>query len=387
MAAFPANKSTDELLAEGYNNAVTGFIPIIENSKAVTDETILNYCPHTFEAHPRQVIAQMPNKDIIILGCDGRLSNEAGMTLADCVRILLPLGVKFAYNLDGGGSRSTILKNKKIDVNIDSSGTVERTVPSFLYFNRKETYANLYDNETVEKINEVETKVNEVTLAFNNFTQSDIPLVITKDGTPYRLILDESLNVVVEGYVKPSAGIVANGLQYQHNETTTTTTSEVFDTGYNLLTNENKDFTIFLKYNNVIGESSDGAVEKMVLGYGGSDGIKYHIYTGKAKAHAFRSSESYTDANYPPNSITTVCIRKNALSMELINENFSTWETITLSSEPKVLNNTVIIGGSQPNNNSTIERYHSVTFYNLIIYNRALTDEEVQQNLNTLKRG
>ena len=387
MSAFPADKSTDELLAEGYNNAVTGFIPIIENGKEVTDETILNYCPHTFESHPRQVIAQMPNKDIIILGCDGRLDNETGMTLADCVRILLPLGVKFAYNLDGGGSRSTILKNKKIDVNIDSSGTIERPVPSFLYFNRKEPYVNLYDNETVGKINEVETKVDEVTLAFNNFTQSDIPLVITKNGIAYKLTLDESLNVVVEGYEKPSAGIVEGGLQYQHNETTTTTTSEVFNTGYNLLSNESKDFTIFLKYNNVSGESSDGASEKMVLGYGSADGIKYHIYSGKARAHAFRASESYTDANYPPNSITTVCIRKNGLSIELINENFATWGTITLSYEPRVLNNTVIIGGSQPNDNSTIERYHSVTFYNLVIYNRALTDDEVQQNLNTLKKG
>ena len=385
MAAFPANKSGEELVAEGYNNAVTGFIPIIENGKEVTDETILNYCPHTFEPNPRQVIAQMPNKDIIILGCDGRLNNEAGMTLADCARILLPLGVKFAYNLDGGGSRSTILKNKKIDVNIDSAGTVERPVPSFLYFNRKEPYVNLYDNETVGKINQVETKVDEVTLAFNNFIQNDIPLVITKNGASYRLILDEELNVVVEGYTKPTAGIIANGLQYQHNEETTTTTSEVFNTGYNLLSDESKDFTIFLKYNNVAGEASDSAVEKMVLGYGGADGIKYHIYSGNAKAHAFRGSESYTNENYPPKAVTVVCIRKNGLNVELINQGFATWGTITLSSEPRVLSNTVIIGGSQANDSATIERYHSVTFYNLLIYNRALTDEEVQQNLNTLK--
>ena len=54
------------------------------------------------------------------------------MTLADRVRTLLPLGVKFAYNLDGGGSRSTILKNKKIDPNIDNSGTIERAVPAYL---------------------------------------------------------------------------------------------------------------------------------------------------------------------------------------------------------------------------------------------------------------
>ena len=201
----------------------------------------------------------------------------------------------------------------------------------------------------------------------------------------HRLTLDENLNVVVEGYQKPAAGIVADGLQYQHNGETTTTTTEMFDTGYNLLSSDNKDFTIFLKYNNVIGDSSDAAVEKMILGYGGADGLKYHIYSGKARAHAFRAPETYIDGNYPPNSITTVCLRKNGLKFELINGNSTVWETVALSYEPNVLTNTVIIGGSQPNNSSDVERYHSVTFYNLLIYNRSLSDDEVKQNLNTLK--
>lgn len=385
MAAFPATKSTDELLGEGYNNAVTGFIPLIENGREITDTAILNICPHTYEKNPRQVIAQMKNKDIIILGCDGRLSNEAGMTLADCVRILLPLGVDFAYNLDGGGSRSTILKNKKIDPNIDNGGTVERAVPAYLYFNRAEQYENLYDNETVEKVNSVEAKVDEVTLAFNNFSQSDIPLVITKNGTPYRLTLDENLNVVVEGYEKPSVGIIADGLQYQHNQETTTTTTEMFDTGYTLLNADNKDFTIFLKYNNVIGQSSDSATEKIVLSYGGADGLKYYIYNNAARAHFNRGAESYTTENNPPNSVTTVCLRKNGLVLELINNSSKIWGTVTCTGEAKVLTNTVVIGAGQPNNSSTVERYHSVTFYNLLIYNRALSDNEVKQNLNTLK--
>jgi hypothetical protein len=325
----------------------------------------------------------MQNKDIVILGCDGRLANEAGMTLKDCVRLLLPLGVQFAYNLDGGGSRSTILKNKKIDVNIDST---ERKVPTYIYFNRSEKYENLYDNETVEKINAVENKVDEVTLAFNNFAQSEIPLVIKKDGKDYKLTLDDNMNVIVEGFTRPSVGIVSEGLQYQHNETVSTTITELFDTNYNLVSDVSKDFTIFFKYDNVTGQCSDGAAEKPYLGWGSSDGLKLVTYSGKPRIYFNRGTNTYNLGAYPPNQTTVICVRKRGLMVELINANNEVFQTVTLSYDAKLLNNTVVVGATNPNNNDSVERYHVTTFHNLLIYNRGLEDGEVLQNLNTLKK-
>lgn len=179
------------------------------------------------------------------------------------------------------------------------------------------------------------------------------------------------------------SGIIANGLQYEHNEPVSTTLTEAFDTRYNLITDDNKDFTLFFKYNNVAGEVSDGAVSKPVLSCGSLDGLLLKYYTNKAEILFNRGTVDYIEP-YPPNTITTICIVKEGLTVKGIKEDGTVWATVTCGYEPKALTNTLIVGGECYNNDPEILRYHEVTFYNLLIYNRALTNEEIMSNINVL---
>lgn len=394
MTAFPATKSTDELLVEGYNNAVTGFIPLIENGEEITDSTILNICPHTYEKHPRQVIAQMKNKDIIILGCDGRLSNEAGMTLADCVRILLSLGVDFAYNLDGGGSRSTILKNKKIDPNIDSNGTVERPVPAYLYFNRAEQYENLYDNETVGKVSFVENKINDLTLEFNNFVQNGVPLVITKNGTSYELTLDDNLNVVVQGHTQADAGVVSKGLVYQNLETINTDgVSTYYDTGYNMFENPEGDVTFFIKLlfkadTSTIGNKNFASNQLDTSPFSGlvlriyNNDLWVKVPNDKSSNYSNKTGEGSFAQDV--NKTAIICFIKSGTTYTIRDTRNVVYTTI----EGDIPSNTAnLFIGCELQGNGTPFRFHKTEVYKMFGYNRVLSDNEITQMYNYLSKN
>src|SRR5690606_8689384 len=107
-------------------------IPIIENHQPV-EEGLLDLVANLRQKHPRQVIAQMENLDLVFLSCGGRGFGGQGMTMEDVTRILMERKVKFAFNLDGGGSVSTVVDGALITEKIDVRGTMERLRPNFLY--------------------------------------------------------------------------------------------------------------------------------------------------------------------------------------------------------------------------------------------------------------
>src|SRR5690606_16901988 len=105
----------------------------IENFKPV-DAGVLGLTPAFQAVHPRQIIAQMENLDIVFLSCGGRGFEGKGMTSMDVIRILKNEGVKFAFMLDGGGSTSVVINGTLVTPKIDKQGTKERLRPNFLYF-------------------------------------------------------------------------------------------------------------------------------------------------------------------------------------------------------------------------------------------------------------
>lgn len=73
------------------------------------------------EKHPRTVIGQYANGDILFLVIDGRRKGwSAGISLESLQLKLYDLGIIEAYNLDGGGS-STFVYNGKV-INRPSDG-------------------------------------------------------------------------------------------------------------------------------------------------------------------------------------------------------------------------------------------------------------------------
>lgn len=132
LVSYAPGTKAQDILDDGINTALTAFYPLIEDGEWVSDE-VLAIRGNSAVKHPRQVIAQFDNLDLLIFSCGGRGFDGDGMTAKEMMKILKDLGVKFAFNLDGGGSTSTVIKDQLITKKIDNNGTRERLRPNFLY--------------------------------------------------------------------------------------------------------------------------------------------------------------------------------------------------------------------------------------------------------------
>ena len=132
LEALPPGIDGAGALAAGVTHALTAFIPLVEEGEPVSDE-VLGLVSHVHDPHPRQVIAQLPDKDLLVLSTGGRGIDGAGMGARDLIRILLAHGAEFAFMLDGGGSTATVVEGEQITPDFDNHGTEARLRPNFLH--------------------------------------------------------------------------------------------------------------------------------------------------------------------------------------------------------------------------------------------------------------
>ncbi|GAW94335.1 phosphodiester glycosidase family protein [Calderihabitans maritimus] len=100
-----------ELLALNPRDGVS-FVPVLLKNREAKE------IPEKWrnEKHPRTVLGQYANGDLIFLVIDGRQPGwSAGATLEEVQIKLLELGVVDAYNLDGGGSTTMVYKGKVLN--------------------------------------------------------------------------------------------------------------------------------------------------------------------------------------------------------------------------------------------------------------------------------
>lgn len=147
------NASAEELVANGIVSAVTGFMPIIIDYQEYTQSN-WNSVSHYTENAQRQIIGQFGNGDYAIVTCEGRnYQNSDGWTIAEAQSICKKIGLKFAYNLDGGGSTETMLGYKHLNSIYD--GTTGRRVPTFIVFTGT-TSIDVTPEDTPETYTEVD---------------------------------------------------------------------------------------------------------------------------------------------------------------------------------------------------------------------------------------
>ena len=134
-----SNVTSNGVVTSGIVSATCGFCPIIENFEPVVSFPTVSNVTHFADNAQRQIIGQFGNGDYAIISCAGRSTqNSDGWTLAEAQTICVKLGLKFAYNLDGGTSVSTFLGKKPV---WDYMNGTSRTVPSFIVFNGTNKYA------------------------------------------------------------------------------------------------------------------------------------------------------------------------------------------------------------------------------------------------------
>lgn len=136
--AEPSENASD-LVSSGIISAVCGFAPIIIDYNPVEETDYPDSNNWTISAQ-RQIIGQFGNGDYAIVTCEGRsYHNSDGWTIPEAQAICQQLGLKFAYNLDGGGSTETVLGQKQINTIYEN--TTGRKVPTYIVFNGSDTFA------------------------------------------------------------------------------------------------------------------------------------------------------------------------------------------------------------------------------------------------------
>jgi hypothetical protein len=75
----------------------------------------------TVGRYPRAALG-LTNRELIAVVCDGRGSDDAGLTLTELADVMIGLGAKRAINLDGGGSASLIAGGVLVNVPREEHG-------------------------------------------------------------------------------------------------------------------------------------------------------------------------------------------------------------------------------------------------------------------------
>ena len=133
-----SNVTQNGVITSGIVSAICGFCPIIENFAPTDSFPSVSNVTHFADNAQRQIIGQFANGDYAIVSCAGRNTNNSdGWTLAEAQTVCVKLGIKFAYNLDGGTSTSTFLGKKPV---WDYMAGTNRIVPSFIVFNGTNKY-------------------------------------------------------------------------------------------------------------------------------------------------------------------------------------------------------------------------------------------------------
>ncbi|WP_419154721.1 phosphodiester glycosidase family protein [Weissella minor] len=118
-----------------YQDVLLGFFPLIENGKAVEEPAVPAKNISILQAQPRQIIYQLNDGSFGLITIGGRYDGDKGATYDEMIAELRKIqNVKFAYNLDGGGSSSTVIDGKMVNPVFDSRTPKGRPVGDFIYF-------------------------------------------------------------------------------------------------------------------------------------------------------------------------------------------------------------------------------------------------------------
>lgn len=183
LGAAAPNSNPETLINAGTQIAVLGWYAIVKEGAYVShDSSVVGGDSKA----PRQVIAQDANLNTYIFTCEGRTKNDYGMTIEQVATILInDYNCTFAYNLDGGGSTSTVLYNNKINYDVDNHIT-DRSVPTFLYWQMTVNDTPLKNNMFAQNIYNGEIA--------DFYRDIMLPLVINTGNYKYSLTRLTNLN-------------------------------------------------------------------------------------------------------------------------------------------------------------------------------------------------
>ena len=199
------NTDAQTMINDGCIQVIDAYYRLLEHGvkSSLSNISVNNNDNITIDQHPRQCLGIKQDGTIIILTCDGRTGNDEGLTSEQCQNILLEYNVYDAWNLDGGGSTSSVFKASKLNRNIDNNRSIERFIPYTLNF-RKE----IIDKELAKVNSRIgEEKKNTLNEVYESTIQNHSKEL---DGTN----LNEQIGSIIFGYgnnITNKPDIVGNG--------------------------------------------------------------------------------------------------------------------------------------------------------------------------------
>ena len=225
---YPVNETTaQQMIEDGCEQVIDVFWKLVDNGVAVDLTNIVRDDGVNADEvqGPRQTIGVKLNGDIVILTCDGRTEANIGLYSHEQQQIMMLKGCVNAWNLDGGGSTSTILKGSKINRNIDDNGTTDRYIPYTL--NVKKPTVN---KEISEIYNEIgKQKQNIINQIINDLQDRKIGTQIILD--PYTLS-EDSFHAVQLGNMYGSTYSKENIILEKEEESEVYTKFKINKKGY-----------------------------------------------------------------------------------------------------------------------------------------------------------
>ena len=123
--------TADELVAKGVWQAFTFGPALVEDSSVTVG--VNTEVGKAMASNPRTAIGLIDANHFVFVVSDGRTSESEGLSLYELATFMQSLGVKTAYNLDGGGS-STMYFNGAVVNNPTTNGKIrERGVSDIVY--------------------------------------------------------------------------------------------------------------------------------------------------------------------------------------------------------------------------------------------------------------
>lgn len=124
--------SAQELYDEGAWQVFTFGPALVEDGKLTVDEDD-EVSTHK-ASNPRTAIGIVDELHYVFIVSDGRTSESEGLSLMELGELMVDLGVKTGYNLDGGGSSTMIFNGKVVNKPTSNGKTIqERGVSDIVY--------------------------------------------------------------------------------------------------------------------------------------------------------------------------------------------------------------------------------------------------------------
>ncbi len=123
--------TAEELLASGAWNVLSFGPALVENGEVAVSEN--DEVGRAMASNPRTAIGMIDDLHYVFVVADGRTSESDGLSLCELATFLKSLGVKTAYNLDGGGSSSMVFMGNLINNPANGRKSSERSVSDIVY--------------------------------------------------------------------------------------------------------------------------------------------------------------------------------------------------------------------------------------------------------------